>query len=141
MPQVFTSSADIGGANRTRANLSAGPFVSGYRPDSTGVNTGSTGAWPLASAGGFIPVQPLLASFAVTTSAADQASYTYIATVGASLSSGPKPTLTGAGGNMYTTGYLVAPLCFDTATNKLWIFNPVSSVWVASTLNFTSTST
>lgn len=140
MAQVFTSSGDIGGAIRSRGNISNAPFISGYRVDSSSVISGSTGAWPLPLFGGFIPAQPLI-PLTVTTSAADLASFTYIATCTASLSSGPHPSMTGAGNNTYTTGYQVAPLCFDTATGKLWIYNPVSSAWMASTSLFTSTST
>ena len=140
MAQVFTSSADIGGAIRSKGNISNAPFVSGYRVDSTSVTSGSTGAWPLTNFGGFIPAQPLI-PITVTTSATGAGTFTYIATCTASLSSGPQVSLTGGFNNTYTTGYQVAPMCFDTATGKLWIFNPVSSAWMASTTNYTSTST
>lgn len=141
--QVFTSSGDIGGAIRSRGNISNAPFVSGYRVDSTSVTSGSTGAWPLPQFGGFVPAQTLI-PLTVTTSAAGAASFTYIPTCTGILTSGAAsqaggPSMTGGFNNTYTTGYQVAAMVYDTNSNRLHIWNPVSSAWFASSGAFTTT--
>lgn len=141
MAQVFTTSAggDIGGARRSSVVQHAAPLVSGYRPNSTSVPSSMSGAWPVPNPGGFAPQQPLI-PLTVTTSNPGAGSFVYIANCTGSLSSATGPSLSGAG-QLISTGLMVSALVFDNSTNKLWIWNPVSSAWMASTGLFTSTST
>jgi hypothetical protein len=140
MPQVFFTSAggDIGGARRSAVTQYPAPLVSGYHPESTSVPTGLTGAWPVPQAGGFAPQQPLL-PLTVTTSNPGAGSFVYIANCTGSLSSAAGPSA--ASGQLLSTSLMVSALVYDNSTNKLWVWNPVSSAWFGSTANFTSTST